>query len=390
MDGNTIPVAENTTIIVKASGDLFLEGQEAGEVHFKSSESRIRVHQANDTLYVETHASMDLTVPRRNNVIVEKVGGSGFVQDLSGSLLVQKIGGDLAMQRLGSVRIDKVGGNCLIVGVSDGLTVGKIGGDLSMRTVMGPVLINTIGGDGDLQVGMVETMEARAGGDIRVYISEAVNQKALIRAGGDAEIFLPSNARAQFSLNSGGETVSLNLTRQAETIQESIDVHNYEFKLGEGGAQFEVMAGGDIRISDEMIEPEAIVSELERREEAWKESRDRRGSPSWSGGFGFDRSSAWAEMVSRRAQEAARRAEQRTQAAMRRTEEQISQAAEREMRRSWAGMPPIPQPPSPQRPPVERVTEQERLMVLQMLQENKITVEQAEKLLEALEGRYNR
>jgi hypothetical protein len=155
-----------------------------------------------------------------------------------------------------------------------------------------------------------------------------------------------------------------------------------------------VNAGGDVRVSDTAVELRSITGELERLENAWADARGRYSSPGWSGGFGLDRTSAWADMVSRRAQEAARRAEQRVQAATRRTEEQIRQAAEREMRRAdrfggFAPMPPAP-PAPPQ--PFQRsapVSEKERLMVLQMLQEGKVTVEQAEQLLAALEGRYS-
>src|SRR5512142_2085685 len=123
MDGNTIPISENTAVIVKSSGDLFLRGQDQSEVRFQGSEDRIRVHQANDTLYIETRASLDVEVPRAAKVIVEKVGGSAFLQDLSGSLVVQKVGGDLSMQRVGALRIEKVGGGCVIDGVGDMLTI---------------------------------------------------------------------------------------------------------------------------------------------------------------------------------------------------------------------------------------------------------------------------
>jgi hypothetical protein len=44
----------------------------------------------------------------------------------------------------------------------------------------------------------------------------------------------------------------------------------------------------------------------------------------------------------------------------------------------------MPPPPSK---PVDPVSEEERMMILQMLQDKKISVEQAEKLLAALEGR---
>ena len=394
MDGNTIPVGEKTTVIVKASGDLFLEGQDASEVRFQSSEDRIRVHQSNDTLVVETHASMDLIVPRAGSIIIEKVGGSALIQDVSGSVLVQKIGGDLAMQRLGSVRIEKVGGSCMIQDVSEGLSINKIGGDLTVRDVVGAMGIGTVGGDADLQVHTIHALESKAGGDVRLYITEGLAGQVSLRAGGDVAIYLPSSAKGKFVLLSSGEMINIDLNRQEEPMRQSIESRRFEFSLGgeaANGAYLEAQAGGDIRLSDEPVEPEPISDDLERREEAWKEARDRRGSPSWSGGFGFDRTSAWADMISRRAQEAARRAEQRAQSAMRRTEDQIRMAAEREMRRtgSWHGVPGAPPPPPAPPPKTVRVTEQERLMVLQMLQENKITVEQAEKLLAALEGRFD-
>jgi hypothetical protein len=389
MDGNTIPISENTTVIVKVSGDLFLQGIEQAEVRFHGGEDRIRVNQSNDNLYIETHASMDLMVPQKANVIIEKVGGSAFVQDIEGSLVVQKIGGDLAMQRLSTVRIEKVGGGCMIEGVGEALMVHKVGGDLTLRQAAGSVEIGTVGGEADLQL-IGGAVEARAGGDLKLYITEDLSDPISLRAGGKAELFLPSNLNASFTLNSSAENIDLRLNNQISKVVEEIDAGRYEFTLGEGGPDVVVRTGGDIYISDESREPESITGELERRESAWKEAREGRGHPSWSGGFGFDRTSAWADMISRRAQEAARRAEQRAQTAMRRTEDQIRNAAEREMRRAErrSGFV-VPHPPEPPRSPGKSVTEQERMMVLQMLQDNKITVEQAERLLAALEGKFN-
>lgn len=185
--------------------------------------------------------------------------------------------------------------------------------------------------------------------------------------------------------------IEIRLSRQGEEINQDVESRRHDFTLGEGGAAVEVRAGGDITLTDRPAEPEPIAEELDRREDAWVAARDRRGHPSWSGGFGFDRTSAWADMISRRAQEAARRAEQRVHRSMRRTEEQIRAAAERDMRRvdmqAGFGHPFQPPAPPPPPPPPSPVTEQERLVVLQMLQDGKITVEQAEMLLAALEGR---
>ncbi len=393
MESNTIPINENTTVIVKASGDLFLRGEEMGEVRFRSGEDRIRVHQSNDTVYVETHASMDLEVPRHASIVVEKVGGSAFLQDLDGSLVVQKIGGDLALQRLGTVRVEKVGGTCLVDGVSDALAIGKVGSDLTVRQVAGRLEVGMIGGTGDLQALGLGALEIRAGADLRVYITDGLEGAVNLRAGGSVFLYLPAHVNGKFELNAGGQLFVLDLNRQEKQVMQNIEGRRYEFLLGAGGALVEVQAGADIHVSDEPVEPASILGDLERRESAWQEARERRGSPAWSAGFGFDRSSAWADMVSRRAQEAARRAEQRSQAAMRRTEDQIRQAAERQGRHEFErGFGFFGGPPAPPAPvePAAPVTDQERLLVLQMLQEQKITVEQAEKLLAALEGRFNR
>lgn len=392
MEGNAIPVDENTTIIVKSSGDLFLQGQDQAEVRFQGGEDRIRVQQAADTLYIETHASLDLTVPRGANVVVEKVGGSALIEDLDHSLTVQKIGGDLALQRLGRVQIGKVGGSCLVADVNQDLVVGKIGGDLTARQIAGRLEVGAIGGDGDLQSLGHGPIDVRSGGDLQVDVTETVGEGMNLRAGGDIALYLPASINASFSLTSNGQTIHLNFTRQSQPLTESIEERHYEFTLGEGGPRVEAQTGGDIRAGDEPFEPEPVTGELERRENAWIEARSQRGNPSWSGGFGFDRTSAWADMVSRRAQEAAHRAERRADAAARHAEEHIRRAAERQPGWAWDadfdshaphGEPPAPPPPS------QPVTEQERLMVLQMLQDNKITVEQAEKLLAALEGRSN-
>jgi hypothetical protein len=386
MDGNVIPVGEGTTIIVKASGDLFLQGEAQMEVRFQSSEDRVRVNQSNDTLYVETHASLDLVVPRNVPVIVEKIGGSAFLQDLDQPVAIQKVGGDLVLRRIGALRLEKVGGSCMIVDANQAIVIQKIGGDLTLRHAVAPLQIGMIGGTGDIQVMGGGSLEARAGGDLLIYMN-ALEGALSLRAGASVDLHLPPSINAHINLDSGAESIELLLANQAEPVKQSIDERHHEFQLGEGGIQVDVRAGADIRVSDEAIEPKSIVEGIDRRENAWKEARDRRGSFSWSGGFGFDRNSAWADMISRRAQEASQRAEHRAHAAMRRTEEQIRLAAERGIRRAESrfdqGMPPSP-PPTP----AVKVTEQERLMVLQMLSENKITVEQAEKLLAALEGRF--
>ena len=81
------------------------------------------------------------------------------------------------------------------------------------------------------------------------------------------------------------------------------------------------------------------------------------------------------EKMEAKLEAARRRAELKSQAALRRT-----QAANRRGRVfDW-----MPQPPQP---PKEVVTDEERLLILRMLEQKKISLSEAEELLSALEGR---
>ena len=79
--------------------------------------------------------------------------------------------------------------------------------------------------------------------------------------------------------------------------------------------------------------------------------------------------------------EALRNAETRQREAERRAAE--TAARQRSQPVSYAVPPLPPKPPKPPKPPV---SEEERMMILRMVSEGKVSVEQAEKLLSAMNG----
>jgi hypothetical protein len=102
------------------------------------------------------------------------------------------------------------------------------------------------------------------------------------------------------------------------------------------------------------------------------------------------------ERATAKAQEKMRRAQEKLERkleAARRREEMHAQAAERRAqsrgRKSWSfEWPSAPTPPRPPAPPEPaQVSDEERLMILRMLEQKKITLEEAEQLLAALEGK---
>jgi hypothetical protein len=94
------------------------------------------------------------------------------------------------------------------------------------------------------------------------------------------------------------------------------------------------------------------------------------------------------ERETQRAQERAQRAQEKAAKAARRAQERIARRS-----RSWGfdanigpGLFGPPHPRHHARPKPPGASAEEQLAILKMLQENKITVEQAEQLLKALEG----
>jgi hypothetical protein len=388
MEMKSVPVNENMVIVIRTSADLFLSGDDLMEVRFFGSEDRLQVRKEEGMLRIENHSGMDLILPRTARVRVEKVGGSAFMQDL-GMLDIQKVGGDLAMQRIGQVDINKVGGSLTVRAVNGPFTVHKVGGDFQARELSGPVTVEAAGGNIDVQAVDGESLAARAGGDLTLYLTRSLPQAVEIRAGGNCELFIPSDTSARFTFDAGNEQIEIRLSQHEPAVEQDIEQRHYEFVIGEGEGRVEMRAGGDVLLSDEAREPSSLSAEFDRLETSWHNARENRARYGWPGHFDPERSADWADMISRRAQEAARRAEQRAQSAVRRVEEHTRRTVDREVRRAGYGPGAgfdIPQPPVP--PKASPVTEKERMLVLNMLQENKITVEQAESLLRALEGRY--
>jgi len=113
-----------------------------------------------------------------------------------------------------------------------------------------------------------------------------------------------------------------------------------------------------------------------------------------------------AEEIAARARRATEKARRKVEIAQRRMERQAEAAQRRaaehaKSHKKWRGFgftidaplspaaprPAVaPRPPAPPVPPVEPISNDEHMTILRMLEQRKITVDQAEKLLAALEG----
>lgn len=343
-------------------------------------------------------------VPRRARLSCERIGGDARLKELEADLVLKEVGGDLVLRRVAGVKVDRVGGDLSAKYVRGSLFFGEVGGDVSARDVEGS-LAGSAGGDMYLRDVAAEASGV-AGGDVVLHLEFAPPHTYDFSAGGDIICRVPPGVSAVITAQCTGD-LSVDVPGARIEGRDGQQV----ITLGTGEAKVSLRAGSDITLSDVTVTSsgvadsgddfgERIAAEIEARVGARLAEVERELNMQFgnlklnlSGLGGVD-----AERIAARVRRAAEAARRRDEAARRKAEtlsrkaEQISERAGR--RKSWgftftAPSRPPTSPAPPRAPGIEPVSEDERLAVLRMLEQRKISVAEAEKLLAALEGRLS-
>ncbi len=405
MSMKTITVPENAQISIRAHADLVLQGWDRAEIRALSDSRRsVSAQCSGDVCTITCADDCDLTVPANAKVVVERIGGDAHLRDLKGAVVVQKVGGDLAIQGMSSLEILSVGGDCCVCNVSGPLSIQRISGDLSGADIQGFLSVSNVGGDLQMELGENDvSMNVR--GDVDLELKSLSDQRVNINSSGDATLHLPEKADADLSLVCGGD-----IEISTPGLQEEAD-HVYSGKLGAGGARLSVHAGGDINLT---AKPARDLTQFQADfQEEWADLEERRAhiieeaANQEKVGFGFYRegpeviinTNELTEHARQKMEQKMRQAQDRIDAAMRRIDERTRRMVD------FGVVPPVPPVPpmppmspnasaagsrpvqgAPSSPEPSKVRDEERMVILKMLQEKKITAEEAENLLEALEG----
>jgi len=231
---------------------------------------------------------------------------------------------------------------------------------------------------------------ARVGSDLVLCLDFAPGGDYRFSAGGDifcrvrpdtnATFVLPADTALQVGLDTGAE--------------EKEDGGQRTVTLGDGSASVHIGAANTLNLvgeeedEDYMIdfgaqigeELEARLSSLEEKLSQHLEGLDERIQAKTV--YITERAEKLAERARQQAERAAERAQRQAERAMRNMDRQMKKKRGGVRGTFTFGAPPGSPPPRPSEP----VTEQERLMILKMVQENKISIEEAQRLLAALDS----
>lgn len=373
MKQTIIPMKKDTKVVMSIRDDLYLEGvPEAQFTAVVSDADTFRMKEENGIFYVRSDSDCKVTLPDTASVTIEKVDGDADIRGMKSRLIVGKIGGDFSLYEAESASIEVVGGDCALRELKGMVEIARVGGDLLIEQ-SSQTLVGNVGGD--LEVDTVSgKFESKVGGDVEIKLADPNLAPMRITAGGDIQLVVPTEANAQLVLAAGGDISIQTHDNQAEFEQVARNII-----LGEGGAIIDMKAGGDIEISDKEIIHFGFGKVFNNFDNNWKRFSadiEKRISQSMA------QSMRSVDMASRRVEEATQRAQGRIDEAMQRVQQK---GIYTDRGSKFSGFP-FEKPAEP--PVMEKrgVSENERMLILKMLAEKKITVEEAEKLLKALEG----
>lgn len=386
--------------IESAGGDLSVVGWDGNDLLLKGDEDEIRFEKTGEVVSVFSSDDLSLRVPRGASLEFTRIGGDASIRGVVGGCELKEVAGDLSIRDIGAITIDTIHGDLSLSNTKGNVYVKNIHSDASIRNVEGNLEIESIADDlslrevkgnlhvknahGDVSIHDVEgnvvldsvaddlalrgargDIKVNVGEDVVVYLDPKTDAEYSIHAGDDILLVLPKNANATLDMRADEIFMDWQGTENDDATQRVVT-------LGDGSAKINLNAGGEIRVSNRADAGNSV---------------DEFGN---FAGLNFDWS-GFGERISRQVEQATTRAAKRAEEAARRAERH----AERHLRRGKGGLVAgrwnwdfkgAPKPPLPPDPPSEPVSEEERMAILKMLAEKKITAQQAEELLNALDG----
>ena len=419
MDKMSAPTGDSPRIELKISANLSIKGWDKNEVVAKcSSPDDLVMDVEGDDINISSKGNTSLRVPYGTIFQDGHITGDVSVKSIEGQLNFSHVSGNLSLRSVNDVELGKVNGNLSAKNIDGNINVTSCQGNVSVRDIKGDLMIDTsISGNFTLKE-IDGNAEAQARGNVSVDLDPSPERKYEFQAKGNLTCRMPGDASVQVEIERGS---NISVKIPDVDVPEKISTP-FHLVLGEGDARltigasgnislvgrpadwdmgdFEVELGEDFEVITESLN-EQIAAQIDAQMEMMEEELDHQLD---SLSFSLEKSAMSAEQAERiaeRAREASERANRRAQEKIRRSQEKMqrkldaaqrraetkARAAERAARdRRRRPEPPVRRP-MPTKTASDPVSEEERLMILQMLEQGNISLEEAEQLLAALDGK---
>ena len=386
---NVSPDIKIEIVLTDVSGDLRVRAWEREEIGAEGD--RVTLQQQDQTqVIVRCDGDCRLNVPARAALTIKNVAGDARITGVMGELTLDNVAGDLILRDVGPTRLTNVSADLRVKRVEGGLHVTNIGADATVLEVKGDIHMQRVGADMFVRNVDGSCIVDRVGSDLVLSTQFDAGKDYHFHAGSDVVCRVLPGTNARFIIPGHVE-----LRVEADDATQGQDDTHHVVVFGDGEAEVHIEAGAEVRLVSQPEEETGftvsadldfdlgtvgISVDLEEKLAELEQTLSEKLS-------GLD------ERIRANVERQAAKVEKQAERLRRQAEKQaerIQRAAERRARKTYTwGTPPTPprppEPPAP--PPADPVSDEERLMILRMVESRQITVEEAERLLAALEGR---
>ena len=404
MGTQTIAVGDRPVLLIeRISGDLTISGWDRPMIALHAATEEFAVQQHDEDVNLSCQDDCRVHVPHNALVRIHQVAGDGVITGVLGALNIEEVQGDLRVARVGTTAVQHVHGDVSAGDVRGDLTLGMVEGDARVLGVSGAVYCKQVSDDLTL-AGIEEDVHAIVDDHVSLRLRLKPGRNYSVKAGGAIRCRMPVNGAARISLLAGEEIV----VRKLGNVPAASD-GALAFDVGEpeSRATLSLEAGGGIvltGVEDEWSDSipfgfdtgreiglratefaQQVAGQIEAQVHSATSHLDARLSELMA-------NDPLTDKVQEKLQSALEIAESKINEAMRRAEKRMQEAETRASHRagrrrrgkSWSV--PRPTTPNPSKPRRADVSDQERMAILRMVNDGKISVEQAEQLLTSLMG----
>lgn len=364
-------------VVIECAGNLDIRGGERDDVRVMSGGTPCEVRPGEGVLEVRSMADCTIRMPRGGSVEARSVRGSLRIRDVDGAVTVGEVFGDCDIRSTGPVQAGTIMGEVSLRQIAGEVMLGAVNGSLSLRDIHGHVTAESINGELLGRNVSYGTTISRIRGNAAIRSSFEPGTVSTISADGAVAFRVTPGASLRFILPAN---VPVYPDRDLVITGEG---DRRVIMIGDGQATFQIDRADSVRIKlrgDYELEGDAALAYAATGELS-ESLAELSAELEARAGIIEERTAMLSERIRSQIERRLNIARREVERAQRRIEREAERAARdphhSTISFSFGG-------PASRR--AEPVSEQERMAILKMLEEGRITVQEAENLLSALEG----
>ena len=246
MADHIIPLEDISRIdFLDISGLLHLSGWNRDEIRIKDLGEEIQSKKKKTILEISSSDDVLISVPHILEVKIKSVSQDVNIKGMRGKLEIQSVSGDLSVSDVSYFSASSVSGDMIASRIQGDLQAKSVSGDCLIDNVQGQVELKDV--SGDIQIDTVAGgIDANASGSGTFDFHPVPWQAYRLQVGGDLSLTIPADASADLSIESG--------TKEITIFPGKLDIasreEKMEYTLGEGGPAILLSAGGKVFIID--------------------------------------------------------------------------------------------------------------------------------------------